>query len=124
MILVIAALAGGVGAATRFVLDSLLRAWLPTPYPTGTAVINVTGSFLLGLVTGLVAGAVLPPELQVVLGTGLLGGYTTFSTASVETVRLARAGRYRAALLHSVGLLATCTASATLGLLLGTELAG
>jgi CrcB protein len=67
---------------------------------------------------------VLPPELQVVLGTGLLGGYTTFSTASVETVRLARAGRYRAALLHSVGLLVTCTVCATLGLLLGTALAG
>jgi CrcB protein len=124
VILVLAALAGGVGAAARFVLDSLLRARLGTPYPMGTAVINVTGSLLLGLVTGLASGALLSPELQVVLGTGLLGGYTTFSTASVETVRLARGGRYRAALAHSLGLLATCTASAALGLLSGIAIAG
>jgi CrcB protein len=124
VILVLAALAGGVGAAARFVLDSLLRAWLPTPYPTGTAVINVTGSLLLGLVTGLAVGGLLPPDLQVVLGTGLLGGYTTFSTASVETVRLARAGRYRGALAHSLGMLVTGTASAALGLLAGLALAG
>jgi fluoride exporter len=124
VILVLAALAGGLGAAARFVLDSLLRAWLPTPYPSGTAVINVSGSLLLGLVTGLAAGGLLPEDLQVVLGTGLLGGYTTFSTASVETVRLARAGRHRAALWHSLGMLVTCTASAALGLLAGITIAG
>jgi CrcB protein len=124
VILLLAALAGGLGAAARFVLDSLLHAWLPTPYPTGTAVINVTGSLLLGLVTGLGAGGLLPADLQVVLGTGLLGGYTTFSTASVETVRLARAGRYRAALAHSLGMLVTCTACAALGLLAGTAIVG
>ncbi|MFD3443047.1 fluoride efflux transporter CrcB [Microbacteriaceae bacterium 4G12] len=122
--LVLVALAGGVGAAARFVLDSVLRARIITRYPVGTAVINVSGSLLLGLVTGLAAGSLLSPELQVVLGTGLLGGYTTFSTASVETVRLVRDGRAAAALAHSVGLLVTCTASAALGLAAGVTLTG
>lgn len=122
MILVLAALAGGVGAAARFVLDALLRARLPVRYPIGTAVINVTGSLLLGLVTGLAGAALLSPVLQVVLGTGLLGGYTTFSSASVETVRLVRDGRPRAALAHSMGLLVTCTACAALGLAAGLAL--
>lgn len=123
-LLAVTALAGGLGAACRFVLDTLLRALRPTPYPLGTAVINVTGSLLLGLVTGLAAASLMSPQWQVVLGTGLLGGYTTFSAASVETVRLARAGRRGAALAHSLGLLVTCTASAALGLLAGTALAG
>lgn len=124
MILVLAALAGGVGAAARFVLDSLLRARIPVRYPVGTAVINVSGSLLLGLVTGLAAASLLSPGLQVVLGTGLLGGYTTFSTASVETVRLVREGRAGMALGHSVGMLVTCTACAALGLAAGMTLAG
>ncbi|WP_108249573.1 fluoride efflux transporter CrcB [Planctomonas deserti] len=124
MILVLAALAGGFGAAARFVLDSLLRARIPVRYPVGTAVINASGSLLLGLVTGLAAASLLSPELQVVLGTGLLGGYTTFSTASVETVRLVREGRAGAALAHSVGMLVTCTAFAALGLAAGMTLAG
>jgi fluoride exporter len=124
VIVVLAALAGGFGAAARFVLDSLIRAWLPAPHPTGTAVVNVSGSLLLGLVAGLAAGGLLPDDLQLVLGTGLLGGYTTFSTASVETVRLAQAGRHRAALAHSLGMLVTCTASAAVGLLTGAAIAG
>jgi CrcB protein len=111
------ALAGGVGAAGRMVLDGAVRSWTRLPYPLGTTVINVTGSFLLGVVTGIAAG--LGPW-ALVLGTGLLGGYTTFSTASFETVRLAQAGRWRAALMNGFGMLLLALLAAWLGLWAGS----
>jgi len=113
------AAAGGVGAVARLVLDGLLRARVRIAYPLGTTVINVTGSFLLGLVTGLALAHGLPAEWRAVLGTGFLGGYTTFSTASYETVRLAQQRRYRAALVNGVGMLVLALAAAGLGLWLG-----
>jgi len=120
VLLVIAVgLAGGVGAVARLVLDGLLRSRIRVSFPLGTTVINVTGSFLLGLVTGLALVHGLPPEWRAVLGTGFLGGYTTFSTASYETVRLAQQRRYRAALMNGVGMLVLALAAAGLGLWLG-----
>jgi CrcB protein len=119
LLVVAVAVAGGVGAVVRLVVDGALRSWLRIGYPIGTTIINVTGSFLLGLVTGLALAHGLPPEWRAVLGTGFLGGYTTFSTASYETVRLAQQRRYRAALVNGVGMLALALAAAGLGLWLG-----
>ncbi|MFP3467280.1 fluoride efflux transporter CrcB [Leifsonia sp. SIMBA_070] len=113
------AVAGGVGAVLRFVVDGALRSVLRVGYPIGTTIINVSGSFLLGLVTGLALAHGLPAEWRAVLGTGLLGGYTTFSTASYETVRLAQQRRYRAALVNGLGMLVLAVAAAGLGLWLG-----
>jgi CrcB protein len=108
-------LAGGIGAALRLVLDSLIRTRLKTTYPIGTTIINVTGSLLLGLLTGLTAGQFLQQPFQLIMGTGLLGGYTTFSAASFETVRLLEDRQYLAAALNSLGMLISCTAAAALG---------
>lgn len=119
LLVVAVGLAGGVGAVARLVLDGVLRARVRVAFPLGTTVINVTGSFLLGLVTGLALAHGLPPEWRAVLGTGFLGGYTTFSTASYETVRLAQQRRYRAALVNGVGMLLLALAAAGLGLWLG-----
>jgi CrcB protein len=80
----------------------------------------VSGSFALGLLTGLALQAVVAPEWTAVLGTGLLGGYTTFSTASVETVRLLAAGRRGAAVANGLGMLVACVGVASLGLWLGS----
>lgn len=113
------AVAGGLGAVARLVLDGVTRSLVRVNFPLGTTVINVTGSFLLGLVTGLALANGLPAEWRAVLGTGFLGGYTTFSTASYETVRLAQQRRYRAALFNGVGMLLLALAAAGLGLWLG-----
>lgn len=113
------AVGGGLGAVARLMLDGFLRSRVRVGYPLGTTVINVTGSFLLGLVTGLAMAHGLPPEWRAILGTGFLGGYTTFSTASYETVRLAQQRRYRAALFNGVGMLLLALAAAGLGLWLG-----
>ncbi|WP_125611382.1 fluoride efflux transporter CrcB [Specibacter cremeus] len=113
------AAAGGVGAAARFMVDGVIRARFVTAYPWATTVINVTGSFLLGLLTALVTRSLVSSEWSLVLGTGFLGGYTTFSTASYETVRLVRERRYAAALGSGLGMLAGCVAAAALGYWVG-----
>lgn len=118
-VVVALSLAGGVGAACRLMLDGLVKGRVRTSYPLGTTIINVTGSFLLGLVTGLALSHALPQEWRLILGTGFLGGYTTFSTASFETVRLAQEGRWRAALVNAFGMLAGAVLAAALGLWLG-----
>ncbi|WP_104127760.1 fluoride efflux transporter CrcB [Cryobacterium sp. Y57] len=116
------AAAGGAGAAARFFLDGLVRSRLGDAFPFGTMIINVSGSLLLGLITGLAMNHLLVPEWSVVLGAGLLGGYTTFSTASFETVRLIQVRRYRAALLNGIGMLGVSVGAAALGLWLGLGL--
>lgn len=87
-------LAGGVGAATRYVADSLIRSRWAIDFPVGTLVINVTGSLILGLLTGLVIAHGASRDLRAIAGAGFCGGYTTFSAASLETVRLAQQRRW------------------------------
>ncbi|MEH0111429.1 CrcB family protein [Tersicoccus sp. MR15.9] len=107
---------GGVGAALRFVVDGLVRARTRGTFPWATVLINVTGSLLLGVVTGLAAAHGLDRTWVLVLGGGLLGGYTTFSTASVETVRLAQGRRRLAAAGNAVGTAVVTVGAAALGL--------
>lgn len=111
--------AGGVGAAARLMVDGLVRNKIRIGYPLGTTIINISGSFLLGFITGLTLSTVLSPDLKTVLGTGLMGGYTTFSTASFETIRLLQERRWGAALANGVGMLAVSIAVAYVGLWLG-----
>lgn len=92
-LLLLVAVAGGLGATTRFLLDGAVRGRVGAAFPVGTVLINCTGSLALGLLAGLAARAVLPEPALAVAGTGFLGGYTTFSAASVETVALLR-GRH------------------------------
>jgi fluoride exporter len=77
-----------------------------------TTIINITGSLLLGLITGLASQQLLPYHWQLITGTGILGGYTTFSTPSFETLGLLEDRRYAAAALNAFGLLITGTGAA------------
>jgi CrcB protein len=98
-------LAGGLGAAARLLVDGVVRARLGGRLPWGTVVINASGSLLLGLLTGLAQAGPIPQVWELVLGGGLLGGYTTFSTASFETVRLLQERRFTAAATNGLGML-------------------
>ena len=109
------ALAGGLGAAARLVIDGLVRRRLPSTFPWATILVNISGSFLLGLLVGLGAG----DRWQQVLGTGFLGGYTTFSTASFETASLLLDRRPLAAAVNGIGVLVACVAAASGGYALG-----
>ena len=110
------ALAGGVGATLRFLVDGAVTARVGPRRPWGTFVVNVTGSFALGAVTGVASAW--GPAWAAVVGAGLLGGYTTFSTATWEAVRLLRAHQWTPALRHSLGMLAACLLAAWAGLAL------
>ncbi|GED96286.1 fluoride efflux transporter FluC [Gordonia crocea] len=99
---VAACAAGGAGAVLRYAIDATVKARVRTDLPIATIAINVVGSALLGFFTGLVTfGA--PGTLTLVLGTGFCGGFTTFSTASFETVALARRGEHVLALVTAAG---------------------
>ena len=111
--------AGGLGAAARFVVDGVVRSRSAVAFPLGTVVINLTGSFVLGLLTGLAMAQLLPDPVRLVVGAGFLGGYTTFSTATFETVRLVQERRLAAALLNGLGTLVATTVVAGLGLVIG-----
>lgn len=113
------AAAGGLGAAIRMLLDGLIKARLSGPMPWGTILINVSGSLVLGYLTGLAAGQLLPESWHLIIGTGFLGGYTTFSTASVEAVRLVQERRRVTGLFTAFGTLVLATGAAGLGLWLG-----
>ena len=119
LVLAVAA-GGGVGAAGRFLLDGLINTGRQFRLPVGTLTINITGSLLLGIIVG--AATHLGAVPVAVLGTGVMGGYTTFSTASFETVRLARGGRINAAAVNGLGMLVVSVAAATAGILLGGTL--
>lgn len=119
----LSALAGGAGAALRLLVDGMVRNRTSGAYPWGTTLINVSGSLLLGVVVGLASVFLLSPEWRSILGVGLLGGYTTFSTASFETVRLLREGRLVAAFANGLGMLLVSLAAAALGLWVGSRFA-
>lgn len=112
-----AALGGGLGAALRYAVDVAVSSRWQRTFPLGTFVINVSGSAILGLLVGLASG----PTVLALVGTGVLGGYTTFSTASYDAVRLARDGRRTIALAYAVGTLVVTVVVALLGLWLGSR---
>ncbi|PZU36259.1 MAG: fluoride efflux transporter CrcB [Microbacterium sp.] len=117
--LLLTALAGGVGAGLRYIVDAIVVAGRPLRFPYGILVVNATGSLALGLLVGVVGHA---GSAALVLGVGLLGGYTTFSTVSVETVLLAEEGRRRSAVINALGTVVACLAVAGLGLTAGGAL--
>lgn len=115
-------LAGGLGAVVRFVVDGLIMRRITPGFPWGTFAINATGSLLLGFLTGLADSSLLDASLLFILGGGFCGGYTTFSTAMVDTMNLIQKGQYRGALLNGGGLLLLCVSVAAIGLALGRSL--
>ena len=89
---------GAVGAIARFLLDGVVSARADSSFPWGTLVVNLTGAFALGFVTGKLSG-----DAQLLVGTGLLGGYTTFSTWMFESHRLGEDGELRASVVNLLG---------------------
>jgi fluoride exporter len=120
LLFLLAVVAGGVGAAARYAVDVLVTAVAGARFPWGILVVNVTGSFALGIVTGLVPGS----DLAFVIGSGLLGGYTTFSTVAVTTALQAEDRRTGVAVLYGAGTLVATVAAAAFGLALTGRLGG
>lgn len=111
--------AGGIGAGLRYTLDLLVTAWAGSRFPWGTLVINVVGSFALGLL----AGAVTDAGILAVVGTGLLGGFTTFSSVASASAVLWDEKRSTASVVNALGTLVLTIGAASAGLALGGVLA-
>jgi CrcB protein len=112
-------LLGGLGAVARVALDGALTARWPSTLPWPTLLVNVSGSLLLGLLTGLVLFQGAPDAVRIALGTGFCGGWTTFSTVSVASLRLAQGRSPGLAALNALGTLVLTVLAAAAGLGLG-----
>jgi CrcB protein len=110
------AVAAGAGAVVRYVIDLLVQHRTRGDFPYGTVIINVTGSFVLGLSTGLALHHGLTAVATLVIGAGFAGGYTTLSTWAWETLALAETGDLLEASVNIVGSFAAGLAAAAAGL--------
>ncbi|WP_454149561.1 fluoride efflux transporter CrcB [Microbacterium lacticum] len=107
---------GGIGAGARYLLDGAIIRGRKDAFPLGILVVNIVGSFLLGLLTGVPQ---VSPAWLAIIGTGVLGGFTTFSTVAVETVLLAQRRRRDWAWVNLLGTFLVCLLAAAVGLTIG-----
>ncbi|MGI8842573.1 MAG: fluoride efflux transporter CrcB [Gemmatimonadaceae bacterium] len=119
------ALGSALGGVARYVIAGWVQRASETPFPTGTMLVNVTGSLLLGVLarTVLVAPGI-SPEMRALLAVGFCGGYTTFSTFSLETVQLLEKGQIGRAGLYAVASVVLSLGALWLGYVLASGLFG
>jgi fluoride exporter len=112
--------AGSAGALARYGLEGLIARRLPHAFPWGTFAVNVTGSFVLGLLfTVLTEQTTTAPWIRSTITIGFLGAYTTFSTFSFESYRLVEDGAYGVAAANLVGSVAAGLVAVYLGVVTG-----
>jgi fluoride exporter len=117
------ALGGALGSLARYGSALLAARFVGVGFPWGTLLVNVFGSLAIGVAASLTAAAgkpLLAGDTRAFVIVGLLGGFTTFSSFSLETLTLARAGAGTAAALNALGSLVLCLAAAWLGFALAT----
>lgn len=118
-------LGAGSGGLTRFIVGSVIMQRYAGRFPLGTFVINVTGSFLIGvLMTFLSERLDLSPNWRLLLVVGFLGGYTTFSSFEYETFIAVRSGNHLLALLNVLGSVFLGYVAVGLGAILGARFTG
>ena len=110
--------AAAVGATLRYTVDHVVGGRAEGVFPWGTFAINASGSFLLGVLTGLGLYHAFPKTPRVVLGTGFCGAYTTFSTFTFETIQLVEEGAMWEAFTNALSTLVICGGAAAAGLAL------
>jgi len=115
-------IAGAIGAVSRYVVDDLVKTRFAGRFPWGTVVINVTGSFVLGVVTGLALYHGLGLLPKTAIGVGFCGAYTTFSTFSYETIQLVETGAIGPAVGNALGSVVLGLAAAGIALALTAAL--
>lgn len=111
-----------IGAPLRYLTDRAVQSRHDSVFPWGTFTVNVVGCLTLGLLTGAAAAGAASSRLQLLLGTGLCGALTTYSTFSYETLRLAEAGAARHAAANVVASVAAGLGAAFAGAALADAL--
>ncbi len=120
--LLIIGLGGAIGTILRYIVGGLDYRFSSGVFPVSTLVVNVTGSLVIGLLWGVVDRFAFSPNVRMFLFIGVLGGYTTFSTFSLETFNLMRDGEYRIALMNAFLSLTLSIAAVFLGYFLSKML--
>lgn len=118
-------LGGALGSLLRYGVTQAAARWLGEGFPWGTLAINVTGSAAIGFLAGLTLGGNplgLPETLRLFLVVGLLGGFTTFSAFSIQTLSLLQEGALAAAFLYALGSVALALGAVWLGHTAGAAL--
>jgi fluoride exporter len=110
---------GAFGSGARYLVAVGAARWAGVEFPYGTLAVNLTGSFLIGLVQQLAAATAISEDSRLLLATGVLGGLTTYSAFSYETLRLAQLGAWRAAVTNAVLTTVLCLALCAAGMALG-----
>ena len=111
---------GGLGASARYWLSGAVYRFLPTDFPYGNLVVNLLGSFLIGaLMVSFEERFALNPSLRVFLAIGILGGFTTFSSFSYETMALLREAEMLRAIINVTISVLGCLSATYFGLILG-----
>jgi CrcB protein len=118
MILLVAA-GGAVGSVARYLMASSIQSATGWQFPLGTVLVNIFGCFLMGILYVLLVARPGPrDELRVLLMVGVIGGFTTFSSFSLETITMAMNGDYGGAAINVVVSVAACLLGTTLGVAL------
>jgi CrcB protein len=113
-------LGGAIGTGLRYLTASLAVRWLGADFPYGTLIVNVVGSFLIGLIQQVGAMSLLIPETtRLFLTVGIMGGLTTYSSFSYETLRLAQIGAWGQAWINVLVTTAVCLGVCFLGIVVG-----
>ena len=115
---ILVAVGGALGAVSRYGIDRAVEAAIG-PTVLGIFIINVTGSFLLGVFVAASAGEDWPSSARLLIAVGFLGSYTTFSTLTVASVQLAESGDLTRAALNILGSIAVGLIAALAGILVG-----
>lgn len=111
---------GGIGAAARYGLQGFVYRYAPASFPYGTLAVNVLGSLVIGFLMAFFEERFLvTPALRVFLTVGILGGFTTFSSFSYETIALLRDGSYGLGLLNVAASVGTCLLATWIGIIIG-----
>lgn len=115
--LVLVALGGMIGSLGRYWMSGVVQDLAERPFPYGTLAVNVTGSFVLGLIMALsLERGAIGADARLFLSIGLCGGFTTMSTFSYETLALLRDGALLAAAANAVGTVLLCLTAVWLGM--------
>ena len=122
---ILVALGGAIGSVARYGVGAVAAQLLGSTFPWGTLLVNLSGSFLIAVVMHVaLAGTAISLELRIFLTTGIMGGYTTYSSFNYETLALLTSRAYALAVLNLAATVVGCMAAGVLGLATGRAIAG